>query len=63
MTQIAEQQEGKSGQEYMAESKAQNPQKRLIQPEEVGALALFLCRDDAVGITMQDLTISAGSLW
>lgn len=63
MTQIAEQQEGKSGQEYIAESKAQNPQKRLIQPEEVGALALFLCRDDAVGITMQDLTISAGSLW
>jgi NAD(P)-dependent dehydrogenase (short-subunit alcohol dehydrogenase family) len=63
MTQIAEQQEGKSGKEYIAESKEQNPQKRLIQPEEVGALALFLCRDDAVGITMQDLTISAGSLW
>jgi NAD(P)-dependent dehydrogenase (short-subunit alcohol dehydrogenase family) len=63
MTQIAEEQEGKSGQEYIAESKAQNPQKRLIQPEEVGALAQFLCRDDAVGITMQDLTISGGSLW
>ena len=53
---------GKSGQEYIAEVKTQNPQKRLIQPEEVGALAQFLCRDDAVGITMQELTISGGSL-
>lgn len=63
MTQIAEQQEGKSGQEYIAEARALNPQKRLIQPAEIGALALFLCRDDALGITMQDLTISGGSLW
>ena len=63
MTQIAEQQEGKSGQEYIAEARSLNPQKRLIQPAEIGALALFLCRDDALGITMQDLTISGGSLW
>jgi NAD(P)-dependent dehydrogenase (short-subunit alcohol dehydrogenase family) len=39
------------------------PQKRFIQPSEIGALAAFLCRDDALAITMQDLTVSAGTLW
>ncbi len=63
MTDIAETQEGRSGEDYIAEARARNPQGRLIQPEEIGALALFLCRDDALGITMQDLTVSAGSLW
>ena len=28
-----------------------------------GALALFLCSDGAAGITMEDLRVSAGSLW
>ena len=63
MSGIAEEQEGRSGTEYIADVKAQNPQKRLIQPREIGALAAFLCRDEAFGITMQDLTVSAGSLW
>ncbi|MFQ5796288.1 MAG: SDR family NAD(P)-dependent oxidoreductase [Candidatus Bipolaricaulia bacterium] len=63
MSQIAEEQEQRRGDEYIAEAKAQNPQKRLIQSEEIGALALFLCRDEAFGITMQDLTVSGGSLW
>ena len=63
MTDIAEKQEGRSGEAYIAEAKAQNPQGRLIQPCEIGALALFLCRDEALGVTMQDLTVSAGSLW
>jgi NAD(P)-dependent dehydrogenase (short-subunit alcohol dehydrogenase family) len=39
------------------------PQKRLIQPEEIGALAVFLCRDEALGLTMEDITLSAGSHW
>ncbi len=63
MTDIAEKQEGRAGADYIAEAKAQNPQGRLIQPPEIGALALFLCRDEALGMTMQDLTVSAGSLW
>lgn len=63
MTDIAEQQEGRSGEAYIADAKAANPQGRLIQPGEIGALAAFLCRDEARGITMQDLTVSAGSLW
>ena len=63
MTDIAEKQEGRAGEAYIAEAKAQNPQGRLIQPSEIGALALYLCRDEALGVTMQDLTVSAGSLW
>jgi 3-hydroxybutyrate dehydrogenase len=63
MGHIAETAEGRPGSEYIAEVKAQNPQRRMIQPAEIGAMAAFLCRDDALGITMQDLTISAGSLW
>jgi 3-hydroxybutyrate dehydrogenase len=49
--------------EYIQEIKQGNPQKRIIQPEEIGSLAVFLCRDEALGITMQDITVSAGSLW
>lgn len=60
---IAEDQENRKGAEYIADVEAANPQGRLIQPSEVGALALFLCRDEALGMTMQDLTLSAGSLW
>ena len=63
MMHIAETAEERSGEEYISETKAANPQKRMIQPEEIGALAAFLCRDEALGITMQDLTVSAGSLW
>ncbi|MBF0417676.1 MAG: SDR family oxidoreductase [Magnetococcales bacterium] len=40
-----------------------NPQKRMIQPDEIANLVLFLCREASRGITMQDLTLAAGSLW
>jgi 3-hydroxybutyrate dehydrogenase len=63
MGDIAEKQESRSGDAYIADAKAANPQGRLINPREVGALALYLCRDEALGMTMQDLTLSAGSLW
>jgi NAD(P)-dependent dehydrogenase (short-subunit alcohol dehydrogenase family) len=63
MGDIAEVQEQRSGDAYIADVKAANPQGRLIDPAEIGALALFLCRDEALGLTMQDLTLSAGSLW
>jgi NAD(P)-dependent dehydrogenase (short-subunit alcohol dehydrogenase family) len=63
MKDIAEKQEQRSGEDYIADVKRANPQGRLIQPAEIGALALFLCREEALGITMQDLTVSAGSLW
>lgn len=63
MSDIAETQEGRPGEAYIADVKSANPQGRLVQPSEVGALALYLCREEAAGVTMQDLTISAGSLW
>jgi NAD(P)-dependent dehydrogenase (short-subunit alcohol dehydrogenase family) len=37
-------------------------QKRIIEPEEIGALAAFLCREEARG-PMEDITLSAGSQW
>ena len=54
---------GKSPAEYIEEIKQTNPQKRIIQPDEIAALALFLCRDEAKAINMQDLTVSGGALW
>ncbi len=63
MSGIAEERENRPGQAYIADVKATNPQGRLIDAAEVGALALYLCRDEALAMTMQDLTLSAGSLW
>ena len=63
MGDIAEKQEGRSGDAYIDDAKQANPQGRLIEPGEVGALALFLCQENARGLTMENLTISAGSLW
>ncbi len=63
MSGIAEDQEHRKGEEYIADVKEANPQGRLIEPSEVGAMALYLCPDEAAGMTMQDLTLSAGSLW
>ena len=63
MSDIAEKQESRSGEAYIADVETANPQGRLIEPGEIGALALFLCQDNAAGITMQDLTVCAGSLW
>ena len=63
MSDIAEKQEHRSGEEYISDVEKTNPQGRLISPTEIGALALFLCSDAARGITMEDLRVSAGSLW
>jgi NAD(P)-dependent dehydrogenase (short-subunit alcohol dehydrogenase family) len=63
MSSIANDIPNQSAKEYIEDTKAQNPQQRLIQPTEIGALAAFLCSEGAKGITMQDLTVSAGSLW
>jgi 3-hydroxybutyrate dehydrogenase len=63
MSDIAVKQEHRSGDEYIADVEKANPQGRLISPTEIGALALFLCSEGARGITMEDLRVSAGSLW
>ena len=63
MSDIAEKQEHRSGAEYISDVEKANPQGRLISATEIGALALFLCSEGANGITMEDLRVSAGSLW
>jgi NAD(P)-dependent dehydrogenase (short-subunit alcohol dehydrogenase family) len=49
--------------EYRAKIAAGVPQRRFLHPSEVAALAVFLCRDESLGICGEDLTIAAGSLW
>lgn len=39
---------------------AKQPTKRFVQPEEVGALALFLCRDEAGNVTGANWSIDGG---
>lgn len=63
LSDIAEKQQKRKGEELIAEEKANNPQKRMIQPKEIGALAAWLCQDEAVGVTGQDHILSAGSVW
>ena len=48
---------------YRKKLAKQIPQRRWIEASEIAALAAFLCQDDAFGITGQDLTVAAGSLW
>ena len=63
MSDIAEKQMSTKGDLFIQQQKAENPQKRMIQPVEIGNLAAFLCREESVGITGQDITVSAGSVW
>lgn len=39
---------------------AKQPTKRFVQPEEIGALAVFLCRDEAANITGSNYSIDGG---
>jgi len=60
---VAAEGRGRSEAEYIAGIVASYPQKRIIAPAEIGALAAFLCHEDARGLTMEDITVAAGSLW
>lgn len=53
---------GKSAEEAKAVLAAMNPQKRLIQPQEVAAAALWLCADGSEGINGQALAIAGGEV-
>jgi NAD(P)-dependent dehydrogenase (short-subunit alcohol dehydrogenase family) len=52
-----------SVEEYRARVADGLPQKRFLDPDEVAALVVFLCRDEAFGINAEDITIAMGSLW
>lgn len=54
---------GRSSADLVREIRAQNPQKRIIQPGEVAALATFLCRDEALGLSMDNIQVTGGALW
>ncbi|HEY9037422.1 MAG TPA: SDR family NAD(P)-dependent oxidoreductase [Roseovarius sp.] len=54
---------GRTSADLVREIREQNPQKRIIQAGEVAALAAFLCRDEALGLTMDNIQITGGALW
>jgi 3-hydroxybutyrate dehydrogenase len=60
---VANEGKGKTVAQAMADIADQNPQKRIIQPSEVAALAAFLCGDEARGITAENIQITGGALW
>ncbi len=59
----AEHKDSQSAAQMMEETRQLNPQKRIVQVGELAAMAAFLCRDEAAGITMEDIQISAGAIW
>ena len=52
-----------SAQAQFSKLTAQSPQKRLVQADEIAALVGFVCRQEANGITMEDIQVNAGNLW
>ena len=60
---VAREGKGRTAEEAMAEIASGNPQQRILQPEEIAALAVFLCSDAARGITMENIQITGGALW
>lgn len=54
---------GRSPEAVMDEFRKGNPQGRMMQPQEIAALAVFLCSDLAKGITMENIQITGGALW
>jgi NAD(P)-dependent dehydrogenase (short-subunit alcohol dehydrogenase family) len=56
------QQTGRSDEEALAALVRTNPQRRLIQPQEVAQTALWLCGPHTASITGQCLTIAGGEV-
>lgn len=54
---------GRTAEEEIAAIAGQNPQHRLVQPDEVAELVAFLCAGRVPGLTMEDIQISGGALW
>jgi 3-hydroxybutyrate dehydrogenase len=53
---------GRSQEEALDALRRMSPQRRLVAPEEVAALALLLASDDARGITGQAINVDGGSV-
>ena len=54
---------GRTLEDAMADIARQNPQQRIIQPDEIAGLAAFLCGDEARGITAENIQVTGGALW
>ena len=54
---------GMTKEEAYIEAASGSPMNRILQPDETAGIAAFLCTDAASGITMEDITVSGGSLW
>ena len=54
---------GRTVEEAYADLARENPQQRIIQSDEVAALAVFLCGEGARGITMENIQVTGGALW
>ncbi len=57
------QKKGNTTEEEIQYALSTMPQKRFVQPVEVAAMAAFLCREEALGITMEDIQVNAGAYW
>ena len=53
---------GRTEDEAIAELTVHNPQKRLIQPEEIAATTLWLCSENAASITGQAIAVAGGEV-
>jgi NAD(P)-dependent dehydrogenase (short-subunit alcohol dehydrogenase family) len=53
---------GRSSEQARAELVAVNPQGRLVQPEEVAHVVLWLCQHDAASITGQAIAVAGGEV-
>ena len=42
---------------------ASNPQNRVVQPQEIAAMAAFCCSDACPALTNEDIQITAGASW
>jgi NAD(P)-dependent dehydrogenase (short-subunit alcohol dehydrogenase family) len=60
---IAQGDQGATVEQDWAAIAAAMPQRRLIPAAEIAAAAVFLCRDEALGITGEAITVSGGALW
>jgi NAD(P)-dependent dehydrogenase (short-subunit alcohol dehydrogenase family) len=54
---------GRTPEENMAALAETMPQRRLIPAEEVAAFVVFLCSEEALGLTAEAITIAGGSKW
>lgn len=54
---------GRTVKQAMDDIARENPQKRIIQPQEIADVVGFLCTDAAEGLTMENIQVTGGALW